>query len=64
MPTTDHEYVSSPQAAAALGVSRRTVHRMVATGHLTPALIGPGGPHGAFLFRAADVQALAARSAA
>lgn len=43
-----------------MGVSHRTVHRLVADGKLTPAQKLPG-PNGAFLFRPRDVDRLLAR---
>lgn len=55
---TTQELLSSPQVAAELNVSTRTVHRMVDAGTLVPALTAPGGPHGAFLFARADVERL------
>ncbi len=55
MTTTPH-LIGSPQAARILCVSARTIHRMAAAGDLSPALTAPGGPHGAFLFDAAEVE--------
>jgi excisionase family DNA binding protein len=56
--------ITSPQVAQHLGVSLRTVHRLVADGKLTPAQQLPG-PNGAFLFDQAAVEVLrAARQAA
>ena len=52
------ELLSSPQVAAILGKSARTVHRLVESGELIPALKAPGGPNGAYLFNPADVEAL------
>ena len=53
------ELLSSPQAAALLGCSSKTVHRLVDDGTLTPYLVGPGGPHGAYMFRRIDVEQVA-----
>lgn len=53
-PTT----VGTTEAAATLGVSVRTVHRMVAQGMLSPAGKLPGHT-GAYLFDLGDVLALA-----
>ena len=53
------ELLSSPQAAVLLDVSPRTIHRLVDDGTLTPYLVGPGGPHGAFMFARVDVERLA-----
>ncbi len=41
--------LTTTQVAALLGVSVRTVHRMVAAGHLDPAVKAPG-TRGAYLF--------------
>ena len=57
------ELLSSPQAAALLDVSPRTIHRLVDDGTLTPYLVGPGGPHGAYMFARADVERLARKRA-
>lgn len=46
-------------AAHRLGVSVRTVHRLVADGRLTPAC-KLDGPRGAYLFATDDVTALRA----
>lgn len=62
--TTTPQLISSPQAAAILGVSPRTVHRMVAAGTLSPMLTAPGGPHGAYLFAREDVERIKASEAA
>lgn len=55
---TDTELLSTPQAAKILGKSVRTIHRMVETGELTPALTAPGGPNGAYLFHPRDIAKL------
>lgn len=52
------DLMTSPQAAAHLGVSTRTVHRLAESGALPVALRLPG-PNGALLYRRADVLALA-----
>lgn len=62
--TTTPQLISSPQAAVILCVSVRTVHRMVAAGTLTPALTAPGGPHGAYLFYADEIERAKAEVAA
>ncbi len=49
--------LTSPQAAHRLGVSLRTVHRLVADGKLAPAQQLPG-PNGAFLFDETVVETL------
>lgn len=51
------ELLTSPQSAALLEVSLRTVHRLAEAGELAPAHRLPG-PNGAFLFRRGDVEAL------
>lgn len=53
MPNTDH--LTTAQAAEALGVSVRTVHRMVSAGTLTPTMKLPGTT-GAYLLDAAEVE--------
>lgn len=53
------DLLSSPQAADLLGVSPRTIHRLVADGQLTPAVIATGGQHGGFKFHRVDVQRIA-----
>lgn len=58
------DLISTAEAARLLHRSPRTVHRLVASGDLTPAVVAPGGFAGSFLFRRADVLALAARNAA
>lgn len=55
------DLLTSPQVGLALGKSARTIHRMVEAGELQPVQQLPG-PNGAFLFRRADVEALAAES--
>lgn len=52
------DLLGTTEAAERLGVSVRTIHRLVARGHLTPATKLPGST-GAYLFAAADVAALA-----
>ncbi len=49
------ELMTSPQAAALLGVSVRTVQRLAESGELRHAQKLPG-PNGAYLFRPADVE--------
>jgi excisionase family DNA binding protein len=53
----DTDLITSPQVAALLGKSIRTIHRLVDAGELTPTMKLPG-PNGAYLFRRADVEAL------
>jgi excisionase family DNA binding protein len=57
MSQTD-DLIGSAEAARILGKSPRTIHRLVDSGTLTPAVVAPGGFAGAFLFRRADVEAL------
>ena len=56
--------VTTAQVAQRLNKSHRTIHRMVKAGILKPALTTPGGPHGAYMFDTADVEALAETSVA
>jgi hypothetical protein len=58
------ELIGTAEAARVLGKSHRTVHRLVESGALVPALIAPGGFKGAFLFARADVERLKAEVAA
>lgn len=51
------ELLSSPQVAAILGKSARTIHRLVESGDLVPAFKAPGGPNGAYLFAPDAVEA-------
>ena len=60
----DNDLIGTAEASRILGRSPRTVHRMVRDGGLTPAMTAPGGHHGTYLFRRADVEALANASAA
>lgn len=57
------ELVSTAQAAAILNRHVRSVHRLIATGALVPAVKIPGKT-GAYLFNRADVEALAGRHVA
>lgn len=57
---TPSDLIGSTEAARLLDRSPRTIHRLVETGSLIPAHVAPGGFAGAFLFRRADVEALAA----
>lgn len=52
------DLLGTTEAAERLGVSVRTVHRLVARGNLTPAGKLPGDT-GAYLFDAADIAMLA-----
>ena len=62
---TEHDnLIGTAEAARILGKSNRTVHRLVNSGILTPALVAPGGFRGSFLFRRADVERVAAEQAA
>lgn len=53
------DLIGTAEAARILGKSPRTVHRLVDSGDLTPAITAPGGHHGTFLFRRGDVEKLA-----
>ena len=53
------DLITSPQAAEMLNCSTRTIHRLVTAGKLIPFMVVPVGPHGAFTFERADIEALA-----
>lgn len=59
--TDDGDLLTSAQAAAILGVSARTIHRRVEDKTLVPAAHIQAGRNGTFLFRRADIEALAER---
>lgn len=54
-----HDLIGSAEAARLLGRSPRTIHRLVESGDLVPALTAPGGFKGTFLFNRSDVERLA-----
>lgn len=56
--------MGTAEAARELGKSHRTIHRLVESGALVPALVAPGGRKGAYLFNAADIERLKAEVAA
>lgn len=58
------DLITSPQAAAMLNCSTRTIHRLVTAGKLTPFMVVPVGPHGAYTFHRIDVVLLAKTRAA
>lgn len=60
----DEDLIGTTEAARILGRSPRTVHRLVQAGELVPAYTAPGGPHGTYLFRLADLEALTEGTAA
>lgn len=63
---SDHatELIGTAEAALMIGKSHRTIHRLVESGALVPALVAPGGRKGAYLFDRADVQRIASEVAA
>lgn len=61
--TTPPDLIGSAEAARILGKSPRTIHRLVDSGALTPAVHAPGGYAGTFLFRRDDIEALAEKAA-
>lgn len=63
MPHMEDDLIGTAEAARILGKSPRTVHRMVPN-DLRPAIVAPGGRAGVYMFRRADVEALARRAAA
>lgn len=56
--------IGTAEAARLLGKSHRTIHRLVESGALVPALVAPGGRKGAYLFDSADVERIKAEVAA
>jgi hypothetical protein len=58
------DLIGSTAAATILGKSPRTVHRLVESGALVPAMKAPGGYAGVYLFKRSDVEKLAAEAAA
>lgn len=50
--------IGTTEAAKLLGVSQRTIHRMVADNRLQTAIVVPGGYAGVYLFNPADVEKL------
>ena len=57
---TENDLIGSTEAAALLGKSPRTVHRMVEAGTLSPAITAPGGFRGTYLFKRSDIEAIKA----
>jgi len=64
MPTETDALIGTAEAARILGKSPRTVHRLVDSGRLVPAIVAPGGYAGSYLFRREDVEALRQEAAA
>lgn len=60
----DEALIGTTEAARILRKSPRTIHRLVQAGELVPAMTAPGGPHGTYLFRLADLEAMAEDTAA
>ena len=58
-----NDLIGSAEAAALLGKSPRTIHRMVEAGTLKPDLTAPGGFKGTFLFRRSKIERLKAAQA-
>lgn len=57
------DLIGSAEAARILKRSQRTIHRLVESGELVPALTAPGGFAGAFLFNREDVERIASERA-
>lgn len=57
------ELIGSAEAARIIGKTPRTIHRLVKSGALKPAMTTPGGAHGAFLFRREDIERLTTAAA-
>lgn len=58
-----NDILTAPQAALRLGVSARTVHRMVLAHELQPVTKLPG-PNGAYLFDSDDIEEAAKKRGA
>lgn len=58
--TDPENLIGTAEAARILDKSNRTVHRLVDSGLLVPALVAPGGFKGTFLFRRSDVERIKA----
>lgn len=55
----ESELLPTRRAAEALGVKRRDFHRLIERGVIKPAaVLDAFGPHGAFFFDPADIEAL------
>lgn len=56
MSTDATTLIGTAEVARLLGKSHRTVHRLVESGALVPAIVAPGGPKGSYLFDRADIE--------
>lgn len=63
MPTTNADLIGTAEAARIIGKSPRTIHRLVSSGLLTPAIVAPGGHSGSYLFERADIERVKAVAA-
>ena len=61
---TNDDLIGTAEAARIISKSPRTIHRLVLSGGLSPALVAPGGHSGSYLFHRADIEALAAKASA
>lgn len=59
MESTDN-LIGTAEAATMLARSHRTIHRLVESGALVPAITAPGGFKGVFLFKREDVERIKA----
>lgn len=57
------DLIGTAEAARLLGVSHRTIHRLVEAGEIS-ATRAPGGQNGSFLFPRTDIEAVAQDRAA
>lgn len=62
--TERNDLVGTAEAARILAKSHRTIHRLVESGALVPALTAPGGFRGAFLFNRSDIDRIRDEQAA
>lgn len=54
------DLIGTVEAARLIGRSPRTIHRLVHSGVLAPAVVAPGGNSGVYLFKRSDIELHAA----
>lgn len=53
------DLIGTVEAARLIGRSPRTIHRLVHSGVLAPAVVAPGGNSGVYLFKRSDIERIA-----